>query len=107
MRLHRLLEGDAEAVALPEWVMSRVCEEFAIDPVRAVWVVEHAPLGLIETILDLRAYARTWGQLREARGNTKAQTSIYETASGQQVLEIEAEIVAEARAARTLGSSEE
>ena len=45
-------------------MISRVCEEFDIDPVRALWVMDHAPAGMIADILELRAYAATWAWVR-------------------------------------------
>ena len=77
-----------------------MCEEFSIDPLRALWVIENSPPGLIEDILDLRAYAATWQSLHAARGDGKAQRRIYDTPAGRQVLEIETELARAARAER-------
>lgn len=100
MRLHRALEGERDATAPPEWVISRIAEEFSTDPLRALWLMDHAPLGLIETILDLRAYAETYSAIRGARGDAKTQERLYETPAGKLVLEIEAEMAAAQIAAR-------
>ncbi len=81
-------------------MLSRVCDEFSIDPLRALRVIENSPPGLIEDILELRAYAATWQAIRSAQGDGTAQRRIYNSPSGRQVLAIEAELAREARAAR-------
>jgi hypothetical protein len=86
-------------------VISRVCEEFDIDPVRALWVMDHAPAGMIADILELRAYAATWQALGQA-GDAKGRNRIYATPAGQRVAEIEAELARARRAARDAGDGE-
>jgi len=105
MQLHRALEGERGAAAPIEWTISRIAEEFSTDPVRALWLIDNAPLGLIETILDLRAYAGAWEALRSARGDAKTQTRIYDTPAGKLVLEIEADL-ARAHRERIAGRGE-
>ena len=86
-------------------MISRVCEEFDIDPVRALWVMDHAPAGMIADILELRAYAATWQALAGA-GDAKARNRIYATPLGKRVAEIEAELARAKRAARDAGDGE-
>lgn len=85
--------------------MSRVCEEFSIDPIRALWVLDNAPAGLVADILELRAYAATWQALQQA-GDAKARSRIYATPAGKRVVEIEAALALAARAARDAGGGE-
>lgn len=84
-----------------EWIIARVCEEFAIDPLRAVWVIDHAPLGLVEEILALRAYANTYQALQDAHSDTKTQRRLYDTPAGQLVAEIELRIAQRRRGTET------
>ena len=42
---------------LKKWWLSRVCEEFHCRPSQAVWEWDHAPIGLLETIIEFRAFA--------------------------------------------------
>lgn len=93
------------ADAPPEWIVSRVCEEFALDPIRAIWVMEHAPLGLIDSIIELRAYAGTWRAIHDAAGDEKRQSALYATPIGQQVLEIESDFARAEKAGRAFGES--
>ena len=42
-----------------EWFLSRLCEEFHCLPSEALKEWEHAPCGLLETIIKMRAFAVT------------------------------------------------
>lgn len=49
-----------------EWWISRVCQEFACPPSVALRELREAPDGLIETIVEMRAFARAREVTRQA-----------------------------------------
>lgn len=60
-----MLDGDPVRPPV-EWIISRVCEEFHVDPLRAVqlWRRNRA---LVVAVMDLRAYARAYDRVDRAR----------------------------------------
>jgi hypothetical protein len=63
--LHRALDGDGP---LPlEFVVGRICEEFHCLPSAAWREYLQLPAGLLETILEFRAYGRAKA-IYDARG---------------------------------------
>lgn len=57
MALYRVLDGDPDAPVPWEWWVSRLCEEFHCLPSQALREWWAAPVGLLETILEYRAFA--------------------------------------------------
>lgn len=49
-----------------EWWVSVVCEAFSCTPLVALGEIQHAPAGLLEDILELRAYARVKHEMQQA-----------------------------------------
>lgn len=54
------------AIPPPEWLISRVCEEFGCLPSEAVRELMEDPTQLALDILELRAYARAKAALEQA-----------------------------------------
>lgn len=49
------------------WWVSRVCEEFHCLPSEALKELRRAPEGLVEDIVEARAFAATWRVWSEAK----------------------------------------
>ena len=64
-RLHRVLDGDPGVPVQPEWIISRVCEEFYCTPSVAQAELE-SDEDLILTILQMRTYATTKNRIDNA-----------------------------------------
>lgn len=70
-----MLDGDP--VRPPsEWIISRVCEEFHVDPVRAVKVWRRNR-PLVVAVLDLRAYARAYDRVERAQDDEQFAGDAY------------------------------
>jgi hypothetical protein len=75
-----------------------VCEEFQCLPCAAIDELASAPAGLVETVIELRAYARAKQAIDDASrsGNTEQERALRESSHwGQIVSEIEFELVYE------------
>jgi hypothetical protein len=70
-----MLDGDPVRPPF-EWVVSRVCEEFHVDPIRAldVWRRNRA---LVVAVMDLRAYARAYDRVDRARDDEQFAGDVY------------------------------
>lgn len=97
MALHLALEGDGPCPW--EWWISRVCEEFACLPSEAARELARVPVGLIDVILEARAYARA----KQVYDQAQSKKDLPRSPWIEQVKAIEFALVQQAREAERDG----
>lgn len=65
--MYRFLEGEDNAPMPPLWWLSRLSEEFHCRASEALEEWERAPVGLLEQIIEMRAFAAAKSIVDQAR----------------------------------------
>lgn len=71
--MHRALENAGEGHHVPTaLVLSRICEEFKVDPIRAIELIEDDPDQWVFQIMEVRGYTRAKDAWDHAQGDSEA-----------------------------------